>query len=150
MSLELNLFKSKIAVSERWFKLYRRIHNLFLSKEFIHIEDYKLMFNQLNTRIDNLNQKLDANLNNIAVTFGTHVHVAPQAPGGAIPTMPPGSPLTVDVTPNPPVPYVDAAMVAADATWAGLGPASAPLGTGTSRAAQEASLTASSQIAAEG
>ena len=150
MSLSANIISSKIAVSERWFKLYRRIHNLFLAKEFVHVDDYKTMFKGLNERIDKLNQKLDSNLNTISTTFASHIHNAPQAPGGVIPTAPPAAPMTPDLSPVLPVIYTNVKMMAEDNMWRGLGPAMAPLGSGTSLEATSASLTASQQITGEG
>lgn len=127
-----NVLASQVTKSERWTKLYRVIHHLFLKDEIVHVDDYKKMLSELNKRIDQLNKKLDANLTNLKVQFDTHNHIAPQAPSGAIPTQPPLVKLTVDKTPIAPVVYVDAALKAQDAKQMATGPAKAPLANGSS------------------
>ena len=108
------------------------------------------MFTQLNARIDQLNQKLDQNLNGISTDFAAHMHNSPQAPGGMLITAAPVKPMVVDMSPIPVIKYTTANMKIEDNVWKGLGPAMAPLGNGTSLAAMQATLTAASQTVGEG
>ena len=144
--LSPNIALSKITLQERWYKLYRKIHTQFLSKEFVHVDDYKAMYKQLNARILQLEQKINTNLQNIKTQIDSHTHVAPQAPGGAIPTNPPSAPLTVDTSPVKEAPYIDAAMQAENSAWLAMPQALAPMGDGLSTQASQASLQASSDI----
>lgn len=141
-----NILASQVTKSERWTKLYRIIHHLFLKNEIVHVDDYKTMLGELNKRIDQLNKKLDSNLTNMKAQFDSHTHVAPQAPSGAIPTQPPVVPLTVDQTPIAPVTYVDAALKAQDARQMATGPATAPLADGVSPEQTLANSTVVSDI----
>jgi hypothetical protein len=127
-----NILASQITKAERWTKLYRIIHHLFLKNEIVHVEDYKTMLSELNRRIDQLNKKLDANLMNMKVQFDSHIHVAPQAASGVLPTQPPTVPLTIDKTPITPVLYIDTALKAQDSMQMATGPAKAPLSGGSS------------------
>jgi hypothetical protein len=125
-----NMLSSQITKSERWSKLYRIIHHLFLRNEIVHVEDYKTMLSELNKRIDQLNKKLDLNIANVKTLFDSHIHMAPQAPSGTLPTQKPLVPITVDKTPVAPVVYVDTALRAQDARQMATGPATAPLAEG--------------------
>lgn len=129
-----NLLASNITISERWMKLYRTIHTLFLKYEFIHIEDYTQMVNEMNARITtveaNANSSIAAAVTALQAAIVGHNHIAPQAPSGAIPTGPGIITAPPIVTPPPPatlVVPVRVGMERADATLQAQGPALAPL-----------------------
>lgn len=128
-----NLITSQVTKSERWTKLYRMIHHLFLKDEFIHIEDYNKMVNEMNARITALETSLQAELKKIQLGLSTHFHIAPQAPSGAIPTQPPSKPpYTSAYKATKAVVPVTVAMQKTDMSLMATGPATAPLADGTS------------------
>lgn len=129
-----NIVTSQITKDQRWDKLYRIIHHLFLRKEFVHIKDYNLMIEQLNTRISMVEANANASIaaltlsTNLAIIGHTHTITAPGNPSG------PGLPI-VPATVTPPPPSIiptptTAAMVLEDAKLMAFGPALAPLSGG--------------------
>lgn len=146
MGLNANFLTSTVAPQERWLKLYRKIHNLFLSKEFIHTIDYNLMVTQMNGRITELELKLAAELAARDIRFNTHVHPSPQAPTGQLLTLMPVVAYKHAVTPTKPVVPVVDAMDLAVATYEGMGPAFAPIGDGIGVEARLAEVTARTQV----
>jgi hypothetical protein len=132
MSLLSNIVTSQFTKSERWLKLYRIIHHLFLKEEFIHTVDYNLMVTQMNARITELEVKLLTELTSRDLRFATHFHIAPQAPVGTLPTLPPTILYKNTLAPTKPVVPVTTAMQAADAALMATGPAQAPLADGIS------------------
>lgn len=130
MALPSNYSKSQITKDQRWDKLYRTIHHLFLKDEFIHIADYNQMVTEMNTRITELETKLTKELTAIASGLSLHVHSS-TAPGQ--PTSPPIAPAYAPgFVPTKPVVPVTTAMDAADAKYLAFGPAVAPLSEGIS------------------
>ena len=139
-----------IPIAERWMKTYRKLHNLFINKELAHQKDVKKMIEDLNKRIDQLTQKVDQNFQTVQTTFASHTHNAPQAPAGVIPTTPPAAPMQLQPSTVPPTIYIDLNMKQEDAAWRAMGPALAPLATGTSPEAAQASALAAQQVRGEG
>lgn len=132
MALPSNFSTSQITKSERWLKLYRTIHHLFLKDEFIHIADYNKMVTEMNTRITELEAKLTKELTAIALGLSLHVHSS-TAPGQ--PTSPPIAPVPAyapGFAPTKPVIPVTTAMQTTDSTLMAIGPAVAPLSEGIS------------------
>lgn len=122
------IISSRFATQERWLKLYRKIHNLFMKDEFIHVVDYNQMVTEMNARITLLETALQVELAKIQVGLAAHIHNAPQAPGGILPTTPPAAPpYTTGYSPTKPVVPVTVAMKAFDAALQATGPAMAPI-----------------------
>ena len=152
MSLE-NIPFSILTVQERWIKLYRSLFHNFLKKDFVELEDFKMMHMELNGRITQLESALNSNISTtnaaIKAAIAGHLHNAPQAPAGMIPTGPglPQSPLQMPSPAKiPETPFYDTVMKAKDRAYLGLGPAMAPLGDGLSPEAAIASSKAVSNI----
>jgi hypothetical protein len=138
MSLLSNVVSSQFTKSERWLKLYRTIHHMFLKEEFIHKVDYELMVTQMNARITAVeaaaNASIATTVTAVNAMMASHIHIVPQAPAGALPSGPAISVPAV-VPPPPPSPLVKTvttAMQAADNLLMGTGPATAPLADGIS------------------
>lgn len=149
MALPSNFSTSQITKSERWLKLYRTIHHLFLKDEFIHVADYNQMVTEMNTRITELETKLTVELTKLALGLSTHIHMAPQAPAGTLPTTPPTAPLPVyspGLSPTKPVVPVTTGMQTADSALMATGPAVAPLSEGMSAQEISANTTIISDI----
>ncbi len=127
-----SIISSQITKAERWVKLYRTIHHLFLQFEFVHIEDYNLMVQQMNARIlaveTNANASIAAAVTAIKTAIVGHTHATGVGPSG--PGIIPVSPLLVPPAPAPPVVPVLTAMLRTDSQLMSLGPASAPLASG--------------------
>lgn len=136
-----NVLASDITKSQRWDKLYRIIHHLFLRNEFVHIEDYKKMVLDMNTRIATVEANAQAALSSAitAIVAMNAAHTHPVVTAGG-PTNQAGSTTGVIQTPpqlpaTPKAPEVvisDAGMVRADAALMAAGPALAPLAGGFS------------------
>lgn len=136
-----NLVASEITKSERWLKLYRVIHNLFLKDEFIHIQDYKKMIFDMNLRITqveaNASAALSAAVSGLSGMVTAHTHMVATAGG---PTNQAGSTTATIATPPvlspapkvPEVQIVDIGMKQMDAMLMATGPAMAPLADGFS------------------
>ena len=126
-----NIIKSQVTKSERWLKLYRTIHHLFLKDEFVHVTDYTKMVAEMNARIAAVEAKSTAELAKVAAGLASHFHLVPQAPSGTLPSAPPAAPPFV-ATPQPSKPVVidKTAMEAYDAALMATGPAQAPLADG--------------------
>ena len=150
-----NFVTSKIAPQERWLKLYRKIHNLYLKDEFIHKQDYLLTLNQLNARITAVETAMNAGFVALKASTETailtHIHTVPQAPAGALPSGP-GTPLASlpAAVPSaaPVVQHMTTFMDQTDLALQATGPAQAPLGDGASVTALQATRTAVSQVGA--
>lgn len=134
------------ASSSRWDKTYRKLHYKYLNEDFINTKDLLRVIDELHTRIDQLNQKLDQNLNNISAAFNAHTHVAPQAPSGAIPTAPPAGPLTPDLTPIEKKPFEKVETDARNSELISQGPSLAPVGDGLSPQALKATGNAQADV----
>jgi hypothetical protein len=131
-----SIITSQITKDQRWDKLYRIIHHLFLRKEFVHIDDYNLMIQQLNARITAVEAAANASIasltafTNANIIAHTHTITAPgsqSAPG--LPILP------IVLPPPPPTPIpmpVTTAMIAKDNLLMAAGPALAPLSGGVS------------------
>lgn len=126
---------SQITKAERWVKLYRTIHHLFLREEFIHKNDYAQMMTEMNARITAIEALMTSELSKVAAALVSHTH--PVVTNGG-PTTQAGiagpSPAVFTPAPQPTKPPVPATihMEAADAFLVGLGPAQAPLSDGMS------------------
>jgi hypothetical protein len=147
-----SIISSQITKSERWTKLYRTIHHLFLKDEFVHIEDYNKMVKEMNARIlqveTNANASISAAVTAIQATVIGHNHIAPQAPAGALPTGPGiivTPPIVTPPAPAPTVIPVTIAMQRTDAQYMSMGPAKAPLSSGS----QPDQLMANTQIVSD-
>lgn len=131
MSLLNNIVSSQFTKSERWLKLYRTIHHLFLKDEFIHKKDYEQMLRDMNTRMQSLETGLMQELTKVQLGLATHFHMVPQAPTGTLPSAPPASPpYTSTFKVTQPIVPVTIGMDAQDAALMGTGPAKAPLADG--------------------
>lgn len=106
-----NAAGSKVTIAERWIKLYRKIHNLFLKKDFTNRQDFEFTVKQLNLRIDSLEQQLNTAINALNTKFSVfethynaHTHVSPPAPvnpvvtAPTVPSLVPAPPATSPVT----------------------------------------------------
>ena len=137
MSLDLVLsMAASRSKSERWRKLYRKIHNLFIKDELTHVKDVTLAVKMLDARITqleaNMNQavvQLNSSMTAMASMLQQHGHpvTTPVGPGAATP-MPAPIP-----QPKPPTPsattvvqYKTNFMDAEDTKWFMEGPAAAP------------------------
>lgn len=47
----VDVLSNKLSVKERWLKLYRKVFNLFLQFDLVHVVDFRLMLEQLNIRM---------------------------------------------------------------------------------------------------
>ena len=148
-----NYVTSQVAPQERWLKLYRKIHNLYLKDEFIHKQDYLLALKQLNTRIAAIEASMNSAVAtlqaNIAASISGHTHPSPQAPAGLLVTGPGTLLLSLPAPPasaTPTVEHLTTFMDQTDLALQATGPAQAPLGDGTSVAALQATSTATSQV----
>lgn len=138
---------SQYTKGERWRKLYRVIHHLFLKDEFIHIDDYKKMVNDMNNRIKDLEQKVNTELRNIQSGLSSHFHQAPQAPSGILPTKPPEAPPYTATTISTNEVIVDnSKMLKKDNELMLQGPAKAPLADRSGAQEQLANATIQSDI----
>ena len=151
--MSANLLPSQITKSQRWDKLYRIIHHLFLKHEFVHIDDYNKMVKEMNARIQmveaNANASIAAAVAALQATIIGHFHPAPQAPAGIIPTGPGVIVAPAIVTPPPPsveVVPVTIAMEREDAKLMAKGPALAPLAGGVHPDQSLAEITIRSDI----
>lgn len=139
-----DIISSQITKSERWTKLYRTIHHLFLKDEFVHIEDYNKMVQEMNARIlqveTNANASISAAVTAIQTAIVGHTHGTGVGPSG--PGIIPAPPLVTPPAPAPSVVPVTIAMQRTDAKYMSIGPAKAPLSSGI----QPDQLMANSQI----
>ena len=160
-----NFITNKLAVKERWLKLYRTVYNKFLKRDIVHVNDFKLMLKNINTRLATIEANvaagdaacmgaLSSSTAAITTAIAVHFHVAPQAPAGSLPTGPAIPPPVAPPVPpapaptTPPTEYVDIALQNKGAALLGMGPATAPLGDGAALEAQKATLTALSDVGA--
>lgn len=141
----------RTATQERWLKLYRKIHNMFIKDELVHIDDFKTEINNIHKRIDQLNAKLDSNLANIAASHNSHTHQwtggNAGGPVGGI-TAPTPAPFNPDPTAIVRTPFVDKNMQAYDRALQSTGPAMAPISTTASTDDAKAAIQARSDIGA--
>lgn len=148
MSLpSVNILASQFTKAERWLKLYRTIHHLFLKDEFVHITDYNQMVSEMNARITAVEASNKAELSKIQAGLSSHFHMVPQSPSGTLPSQPPaGVPYTAAPQPSKPVVPVRTAMEMHDAALMSTGPAKAPLADGISPDQLSANSTIISDI----
>jgi hypothetical protein len=125
-----NIIKSQITKSERWLKLYRTIHHLFLKDEFVHVTDYTKMVAEMNARITAVEAKATTEIAGLAAGLTTHFHMVPQAITGTLPSAPAAPVFTATPQPSKPVVIDKTAMGAYDAALMSTGPAQAPLADG--------------------
>jgi hypothetical protein len=154
--LSPNILGSKLTISERWIKLYRLLFNKFLKKDFVELEDYKMMFNQLNARITQLETAMNNSImttnNNIQSAIAMHTHMAPQAPAGVIQTMAGQMMGSIPQPPSskiPEAPFVSTNMINKSIDYLSIGPALAPLGDGLSLEATKSTSQSISDIGLE-
>lgn len=126
-----NLAASQSTKGERWDKLYRKIHNKYLVDEFVHIDDYNKMVDDMNARIKALEDMVTQELSKVQQGLASHAHkVSTQGSAAAQvgDAYPPASPpYTSAMTPTQPVVPVTTAMQKADQELLLQGPAQAPL-----------------------
>jgi len=103
-----NIVGSEITVAERWLKLYRKIHDLFLKDDFTNRNDHEAAVKQINLRIDTLETGINATLSQINLALNliqihgiAHLHLG----NLGAPTGPPLPPLVIapaSFVPTPP------------------------------------------------
>ena len=159
LDIALNLASSK-SKSERWIKLYRKIHNLFIREELAHTKDVDLAVKQLDARITQVEANLNAaiaavntSLTSAINVIQAHTHSVTTVGG---PTAQAGnaaiSPATIPAPQPPkasavkPVQYETKFMEAADMKLFLQGPASAPFMPRSTLEDTKASITAISDI----
>ena len=154
--LSPNILGSKLTISERWIKLYRLLFNKFLKKDFVELEDYKMMLTQLNARITQLETTINSNIaatnQSIQTAITGHTHMAPQAPAGIVQTAAGQMMMSIPKPPNSKVPetqFVNTNMMRKSAQYLAMGPALAPLGDGISSEAAQGTAQAVSDIGLE-
>lgn len=95
------IIDSKTTVLERFKKLYRTLYIQFIHNDIMHKKDLQEIIQQITTRIDTLEAGVNANVQfthaAIGIAILNHIHQAPQAPAGTLPTTP-----GIPVGPNPP------------------------------------------------
>ena len=131
------IITSQITKAERWLKLYRVIHHLFLRQEFPHIQDYNRAIDEINAKIAtleaNINQSIQNAVQQISIAVQGHTHIVPQTPAG-VTTSSPGMltapPIFSPVPSTPKVIPLTVFMELADSALMGTGPAVAPLASG--------------------
>jgi hypothetical protein len=124
------IISSRSATQERWYKLYRKIHNIFIKDELVHIDDFKTEISNIHKRIDQLNAKLDSNLANVAASHNSHTHQwAGGNAGGPVGgvTVPTPVAFTPDASPIVKTPFVDKNMQAYERALQSTGPGMAPI-----------------------
>lgn len=129
MSNLVDVGTSQVAPVERYLKLYREIHNLYLRRDFVNLQDFNTAMTAINTRFTELESKIIAELAAIQIGLATHIHVAPQAPAGALPTAPPAvPPYTSAFSVTQPVVAKTTFVEQNNSALQATGPAIAPLG----------------------
>jgi hypothetical protein len=93
-----DLVTSQVAPQERWLKLYRKIHDLYLKDDFANLRDFETAIKEINARISELEAKMIIELNKIQAAIATHVHTVPQTPAGATVSAPAGAFYTAGYT----------------------------------------------------
>jgi hypothetical protein len=90
-----NMAGSEVTVAERWLKLYRKIHNLFLRNDFVNKNDFETTLKQINLRVDTLEVniltmlgQIESQVAGLAAHSSSHIHMVPQAPTGILPSSP--------------------------------------------------------------
>lgn len=97
-----NMAGTNVTVAERWLKMYRKIHNLFLRHDFTNRNDFEFTLEQINLRIT----QLETNVTKAVTEFNarisaldrhalihTHATAALGPPVPALPAHLPGSPI---------------------------------------------------------
>lgn len=144
---------SQKSKAERWKKMYRKLHNLFLVEDIVNVRDFQRIMDEFNTQIKAMEKALNqaistnqASIASLASWAAAHIHIVPQSPGGANPSAPPSAPAP---QPSPAVAsayvdviYADPELQARNAELFAEGPGSAPISTGASP--QAAAATAES------
>ena len=134
MSNLVEVGTSQLAPKERYLKLYREIHNLYLKQDFTNLQDFNQAMTELNARFTELEAKIISELTVLQAGLATHTHPVTTA----------GGPTNQAGIAAPPVapPYSSAfavtKAVVAQTTFAeqnnsilqATGPAISPLGTG--------------------
>lgn len=88
-----NIAGSQVTVAERWLKMYRTIHHLFLQTDFTNRDDFDFTLDQINLRMDAMEDSIDAMATQLAtalevITIWGMAHVHPTAaPGPPSPTV---------------------------------------------------------------
>ena len=148
-----NVIQGRASIAERWIKLYRKIHNLFLKDEMVHKEDYLLTLKQLNARISTVEANMAASVSSLSASINAaiagHTHQAPQAPSGTLPTspgIPNGSFGAPAPATTPAVEHLTTIMDATDQALQALGPPFSPIPTGVSPEVQAAGAQQAADI----
>ena len=136
-------------VRERFSKLYRKLHHLFIVEELTHVDDFKREIDNLHKRIDQLNSKLDSNLQKISQIVNSHFHLVPQAPAGTLPSQPIQAKLIADSSPVVRVPFSTIEMTTENLKQLAKGPALAPLAAGLDKTTLAANLNSVGKLTAE-
>ena len=151
------------SVKERFFKLYRKLHNLFIAKELTHVGDVKLAVKTLHMRIDALQAMVNSNMSmmsgqmgSVVTMVGSHTHIVATAGGPAAQTGS-ASPSGVAMSLKPPevsasaeTPYATTMMETYDNALRGLGPAMAPMAIGADPSTLIANTKSTLNMVSEG
>lgn len=70
----VNVATSKIAPKERYLKMYREIHNLYLRTDFTNLQDFNQAMTELNARFTELETKITTELATLQIGLATHTH----------------------------------------------------------------------------
>ena len=82
-----NITVSQINENQRWMKLYRKIYNLFLSRDMTHKNDFNTTISQLDNRLKILETniakaftQINTNLNALITSYNLHTHALASPP----------------------------------------------------------------------
>lgn len=153
LPLSSNEVSSQQAVGERWQKLYRRIHNLYIFQELVHIKDFLREIKHIHKRIDDLNIKVDSNVETLTQAHNNHMHIvntagSPTAQTGTASPTPAKS--FADKSPIAFTPFEDTEMQAEDRFWFNQGLAKVPFADSTGVDGTKASAGIATLLAEEG
>ena len=133
-----------LSIKQRFDKLYRKLHNLYIAKELTHVEDVKLAISLIHKRIDAIQAQVNANMSmvsgqvaSVMQAVGTHSHMVTTA-GGPTNQAGTAAPSGVSIALKAPEPsqtqgteYTTKTMEIEDLNWFLSGPVLAPMGIGT-------------------
>lgn len=138
-----NMVTSKKAKSERYLKIYRKLHNYFFIDDFVNVKDYQRMVKEFNTQIKTMEASLNtaiatnqASITALSTWANSHFHGngnngSPTTPvaGGSGPG-PAASPVTASTYVD--VVYADPELRIRDTALFTTGPGSGPMSTSLS------------------
>ena len=146
-SLQKNLVNSRSTVADRFKKLYRILYVYFLKEDFPHVKDYQTDLDNINKRINDVQQKVDQLLRNVQIyssQMAAHIHTAPNGVTG--PILPPIPLCTPTPIITPPVIHGETALATRANQLTAEGASDAPLAEGNSQEANLANIKAKTDI----